>query len=42
MREHAAVFIQADRSLSYQQVADTVSTAKQSGAETVVLGGLEK
>ena len=42
VREHATVFIQADRSLSYQQVADTVSTAKQSGAETVVLGGLEK
>ncbi len=42
LRQDRTVFIQADRRLSYQAVADVVSDARSAGAGAIVLGGLEK
>jgi biopolymer transport protein TolR len=41
-RADRTLFIKADRKLSYRDVADLVSTAKDSGAGAVVLSGLDK
>jgi biopolymer transport protein ExbD len=40
VRQDRTTFVQADRSLSYQEVADVVSQARQAGAGAVVLSGL--
>jgi biopolymer transport protein TolR len=39
-RQDRTAFVQADRSLSYQEVARVVSQAREAGAAAVVLSGL--
>jgi len=39
-REDRTLFVQADRELSYQPVADVVGRARKAGAGMVALGGL--
>ena len=41
VRQDRTVFIEADRSLSYREVAFVVGEARQAGAGAVVLGGLQ-
>jgi biopolymer transport protein ExbD len=40
VRQDRTAFVQADRSLSYQEVAQVVSEAREAGAGAVVLSGL--
>ena len=40
IRQDRTLFVQADRNLSYQQVAEVVSQAREAGAGAVVLSGL--
>jgi biopolymer transport protein ExbD len=40
LRQDRTTFVQADRSLSYQDVAQVVSEAREAGAGAVVLSGL--
>jgi biopolymer transport protein ExbD len=40
VRQDRTIFVQADRSLSYQDVAEVVSEAREAGAGAVVVGGL--
>ena len=42
VRQDRTVFLEADRSLSYQQVAAVVSEARRAGAAAIVLGGVPK
>ncbi len=41
-RESHTLIVQADRSLSYQQVASVVDLGKQAGAESISLAGLPR
>jgi biopolymer transport protein TolR len=40
VRQDRTLFIEADRSLSYQPVAEVISQARQAGAAAVVISGL--
>ncbi len=40
MREDRTIFVEADRSLGYREVANVVSEAREAGAGSVVLSGL--
>jgi biopolymer transport protein ExbD len=41
VRQDHTLFVQADRSLSYREVAAVVGEARQAGAGTIALGGLQ-